>query len=111
MIDGIRIKVCGLTSLVDADFADRCGVDYLGFNLYAKSPRYLPLAQFRAMARRLPGRKRVAVMVTPTSQELRDAIDAGFDYYQIHFPSETPVAAIASWGEAVGRKHLWLAPK
>ena len=63
MVDGIQIKVCGLTSLVDAEFADACGVDYIGFNLYPKSPRYVSLAQYRAMAKRLPGRYTVAVKV------------------------------------------------
>ena len=60
MIDGIRIKVCGLTTLVDAEFADKCGVDYLAFNLHPQSPRRITLAQYTAMAPRLPDRKRVA---------------------------------------------------
>ena len=56
MINGIRLKICGLTSLVDAEMADRAGADYLGFNLYAKSPRFVALEQFRTMAPRLPER-------------------------------------------------------
>src|SRR5690242_11472150 len=111
MIDGIRFKVCGLTSLVDAEFADRCGADYLGFVLYPKSPRHLSLAQFRAMVPRLPDRRRVAVMVSPSTDELAAAIDTGFDYFQIHFPIETPAGELAAWSAAVGRKRLWLAPK
>lgn len=111
MIDGIRFKVCGLTSLVDAEFADRCGADYLGFILYPKSPRYISLTQARAMAPRLPERRRVAVMVEPTNDDVRAAQDAGFDYFQIHFRLDTPAAAVAGWSEVVGAKRLWLAPK
>ncbi|MEY4939742.1 MAG: hypothetical protein RIQ93_1477 [Verrucomicrobiota bacterium] len=111
MIDGIRVKVCGLTSLVDAEFADRCGVDYLGFNLYPKSPRYISFAQFRAMAPRLPERKKVAVMVSPSLAELREAAAAGFDYFQIHFPIETAVSDLVAWSQTVREKQLWLAPK
>ena len=111
MIDGIRIKICGLTSLVDAEFADRCGIDYLGFNLYSKSPRYIPLLQFEAMAGHLPGRKRVAVMVEPAADLLALAAHAGFDYFQIHFRHDRTAAAVAEWAEAVGPDRLWLAPK
>lgn len=111
MIDGIRFKVCGLTSLVDAELADRCGADYLGFIFYPKSPRYVSPEKFRAMAARLPPRRKVAVTVTPTVAELEALQAAGFDYFQIHFPLDTPVAALAAWSEAVGKKRLWLAPK
>lgn len=111
MIDGIRLKVCGITSLVDAEFADRCGADYLGFILYPKSPRHISLAQFRAMAPRLPDRKRVAVCVEPTADELTAMRDAGFEYFQIHFRPETIDGQLAEWSQIVGRKHLWLAPK
>lgn len=111
MIDGIRFKVCGLTSLVDAEFADRCGADYLGFNLYPKSPRFVSLAKYAAMAKRLPDRKRVAVAVEPTDEELVTIRAAGFDFFQIHFGIETPVATVTAWSTRVGAEKLWLAPK
>lgn len=111
MIDGIRLKVCGLTSLVDAEFADRCGADYLGFIFHPQSPRCISFAQFRAMAPRLPMRRKVAVSVEPTVDELAAQRDAGFDYFQIHHRIETPEAQLAAWSRLVGEKHLWLAPK
>ncbi|HTJ79712.1 MAG TPA: phosphoribosylanthranilate isomerase [Rariglobus sp.] len=113
MIDGIRLKTCGLTALVDAEFVDRAGADALGFILYPKSPRHISLLQYKAMAPRLPeGRKRVAVMVEPSAAELAEALEAGFDFFQIHFdPANVPVAAVAAWSQAVGPKRLWLAPK
>ncbi|MEO6568651.1 MAG: phosphoribosylanthranilate isomerase [Opitutaceae bacterium] len=111
MIDGIRLKVCGLTSIVDAEFADRCGADYLGFILYPKSPRYLSLETFRAMEPRLPDRKKVAVSVEPTTADLRAMQESGFDFFQIHFRHDLPLTSIAEWSKAVGADRLWLAPK
>lgn len=111
MIDGIRLKVCGLTSIVDAECADRCGADYLGFILYPKSPRHVSLAQYHAMANRLPDRRRVAVSVEPTGDELVAMRDAGFDFFQIHFAFEIAAARVKEWAETVGRERLWLAPK
>jgi phosphoribosylanthranilate isomerase len=111
MIDGIRFKVCGLTSLVDAEFADRCGADYLGFIFHPASPRNVSLSQFTAMAPRLPDRRKVAVSVEPTVAELSAMRDAGFDFFQIHFRPETPAEQLAAWSQIVGEKHLWLAPK
>ena len=111
MIDGIRLKVCGLTSLVDAEFADRCGVDCLGFILYPKSPRYLSLETFSAMAKRLPERKMVAVSVEPTSAELTEIAAAGFDFFQIHFRADLPIENVKAWSKTVGADRLWLAPK
>ena len=111
MIDGIRFKVCGLTSLVDAEFADRCGADYLGFIFHPKSPRFISLEQFRAMAPRLPDRKKVAVSVEPASDELEAMRAAGFDYFQVHFGPGSTDAQLSAWSRIVGEKHLWLAPK
>lgn len=111
MIDGIRLKVCGLTSLADAAFADRCGADYLGFIFFAKSPRHIALETFRAMAARLPERKKVAVMVEPTPVELTALTMAGFDFFQIHFRHDLAQSTVAGWSETVGVDRLWLAPK
>ena len=111
MIGGIQIKVCGLTSLVDAGFADACGVDFLGFVLYPKSPRYVSIAQYRSMAGRLPERHMVAVTVEPDPGALLAMRDAGFDHFQVHFRHDLPLGRIEGWTHAVGAESLWLAPK
>ncbi|MBL9209067.1 MAG: phosphoribosylanthranilate isomerase [Opitutaceae bacterium] len=111
MIDGIRFKVCGLTSLVDAEFADRCGADCLGFIFHPQSPRHLTREQFRAMAPRLPPRRKVAVSVEPSTEDLAALRDAGFEYFQIHHRLEVPAPTLSAWSRLVGRERLWLAPK
>ena len=111
MIDGVRLKVCGLTSLVDAEFADGVGADYLGFIFHGESPRNLSLAQYKAMAPRLPDRRKVAVSVEPSLDTLSAMRDLGFDYFQIHYRSGTSSEQLSAWSRLVGEKHLWLAPK
>lgn len=111
MIAGVRLKVCGLTSIVDAEAADRCGADYLGFILYPRSPRFVPLAQYRAMASRLPERRRVAVSVEPSGEQLSAMAGAGFDFFQIHFAAGMDPARLEEWARVAGRERLWLAPK
>ncbi|HEY8993310.1 MAG TPA: phosphoribosylanthranilate isomerase [Lacunisphaera sp.] len=111
MINGVRLKVCGLTTLVDADAADAIGADYLGFIFYPKSPRGITLTQYAAMKDRLPPRKKVAVCVEPSAAELAALVTQGFDQFQIHFAAETLTATIAAWSQLTGRAQLWLAPK
>ncbi len=111
VIAGIRIKVCGLRSLVDAAAADEIGADHLGFILWPGSPRFVPPGQWNAMAPRLPARPKVAVSVLPTPDDLRLWSDAGFDLFQVHFPLETTPETVAAWARSVGRERLRLAPK
>lgn len=111
MINGVRLKVCGITSLVDAEAADAVGADYLGFIFYPKSPRGITLTQYAAMKERLPPRKRVAVTVEPSVPELAALAQHDFDRFQIHFNSSVPLATVAAWSQLTGRAKLWLAPK
>lgn len=111
MINGIRLKVCGITSLVDADAADAVGADCLGFIFHPQSPRGITLTQFLAMKDRLPPRKLGAVCVEPAAADLAAYAAAGFEYFQIHFSADTPLASLAAWSQLVGRSRLWLAPK
>ena len=76
MIAGIRVKVCGLRSLVDAEAADGVGADYLGFILYPNSPRWITLEQFRSLLPRLPPRQKVAVSVEPRPRRRPFAAEA-----------------------------------
>ncbi len=111
MINGIKLKVCGITSLVDADAADAVGADYLGFIIYPKSPRHSPLTQFSAMNGQLPHPKKVAVSVEPTAADLKSIVACGFDYYQIHYSPSVETATVAMWSKLVGPEKLWLAPR
>ncbi|MBI2515421.1 MAG: phosphoribosylanthranilate isomerase [Opitutae bacterium] len=112
MINGIQLKVCGLTRAEDAVTAAGVGADCLGFIFYPKSPRALTLEQFKALASRLPaGVRRVAVLVEPGLAELSGALQAGFDFFQIHFKPTTPLALLHEWSEQVTPARLWLVPK
>jgi len=111
MINGIRVKVCGVTSLVDAEAAAVCGADFLGFILYPKSPRYVSLEAFQAMRPALPALQKVGVLVEPTLAELAQARDAGFDFIQLHFPNSTTFPDAVAWLDVVPPERLWLAPR
>ncbi len=50
----VRLKVCGITSLADAQAALACGAQYLGFNFYPPSPRYISPEAARAIIADLP---------------------------------------------------------
>jgi phosphoribosylanthranilate isomerase len=111
MIEGIQIKVCGLTSAADAVLAAASGTDYLGFIFHPKSPRYLPLEKYEAMAAGLPAGHRVAVLAEPGAGDMAALAGAGFASYQVHFRHDVPLGVVESWSRAVGPENLWLAPK
>lgn len=111
MIAGIRIKICGLTSLVDAGLADQIGADYLGFILHERSPRWVRSDHYAAMRSQLPERAHVAVMVAPNQDELKAVADVGFSHFQLHFEPTTAASVLAGWAGVVGAERLWLAPR
>jgi phosphoribosylanthranilate isomerase len=50
----VKLKVCGITSIEDARSAIDCGAEYLGFNFYPKSPRYISPKSARTIIKQLP---------------------------------------------------------
>lgn len=82
----VRVKICGITSLDDALAAADAGVDALGFNFYAKSPRYVSLAKAAGIMKKMPPFvSRVGVFVNPSQGEVERALaSARFDWLQFH---------------------------
>ncbi len=50
----VKVKICGITNLNDAQLAAKWGADYLGFNFYGPSPRYLEPKKAAKIAANLP---------------------------------------------------------
>jgi phosphoribosylanthranilate isomerase len=85
----VQVKICGLTSLADALAAVDSGADYLGFNFYSQSPRYVEAvacAQITAeLARRGAHVKTVGVFVNHRPAEVAALMDrCGLDLAQLH---------------------------
>jgi phosphoribosylanthranilate isomerase len=90
----VRVKICGITNWKDARLCVDVGADALGFNFFAKSPRYIAPADARAIVRRLP-RHILAVGVfvnAPLASILRIAQNVDLNLLQLH-GDESPADA------------------
>ncbi len=99
----MKIKICGITSVAEADYLNDNKVDYAGFVFYEKSKRNISLDKARAICKRLkPDIKKVAVMVSPTLEEFTEKENENFDLIQIHGKLDVNILDKA-------RKDVWYA--
>lgn len=89
----VRVKICGITRLEDAELAVTLGADAIGFILWPKSPRAVSVSEAALIARALPPFvTRVGVFVNPSIEDARDAVERiGLDAVQLH-GDESPAA-------------------
>jgi phosphoribosylanthranilate isomerase len=82
----VKVKICGITNWADAQRACAEGVDFLGFNFYPLSPRYIAPTAARQIVRRLPRKvDAIGVFVNETQEKtLEIARAVGLDYLQLH---------------------------
>lgn len=82
----VLVKICGITNLKDGLAAPAFGADMVGFNFYAKSPRYVRPTAAGAIASRLPREvKKVGVFVNESLEDINAACQAArLDAIQLH---------------------------
>lgn len=74
----VKIKVCGITNLADAEKSLEFGADILGFNFYPPSPRYIAADKAREIIERLPrGGVNVALFVNEPKARVEEVLAAG----------------------------------
>lgn len=81
-----KIKICGLTCEDDVSLVNKYDVDFVGFVLFfPKSKRNLQIERAKELMSIVKeGIKKVAVVVSPSVDEICQIEAAGFDYIQIH---------------------------
>lgn len=74
----VKIKVCGITNLADAEKAVELGADVLGFNFYPPSARCITPQRARAIMRELKGTaSHVALFVNEPKERVRHVLSFG----------------------------------
>ena len=81
-----EVKICGITSLEDAETAVLAGADAIGFIFYPRSPRYVTPDRAGEISEKLPGGVcRVGVFVDHDAEGVRRiAQSCGLDFIQLH---------------------------
>jgi len=83
----LRIKICGITSLEDAQATISAGADALGFVFYKKSPRYISAEKANKIISALPPFvEKVGLFVNEDAHTINTIAKAsGITLVQLHF--------------------------
>lgn len=81
-----KIKICGITEEIEAEYLNEAGVDYAGMiQFFPKSKRNISIEKAASIMKCLDDKiQPVAVTVSPNAEELRAIEEAGFSIVQIH---------------------------
>jgi phosphoribosylanthranilate isomerase len=87
----MRIKICGITSVEDAEGCAALGVDMIGLNFVPASPRRVDVDRARAIAGAVRGRVEIVGVVADMDEAAMTALAeaVGLDRLQLH-GSEPP---------------------
>lgn len=87
----VRVKICGVRSLEEAEAAVEAGADALGFNFWPRSPRYIDPDAARSVIRQLsPLVSAIGVFVNEDPLRIAEIVaNAGLNAVQLH-GDETP---------------------
>jgi phosphoribosylanthranilate isomerase len=100
----IRVKICGVTSTAAFDAVVAAGADWIGFNFFPPSPRFVTPAQAAALSARAGGPLRVGLFVDPEDSAIEAALAAlRLDVIQLYAPAARAADIRARFGVPVWR--------
>jgi len=87
-----RVKVCGITDPAGIDATAEAGADWVGFNFFPPSPRYVPPSRARELAmRHKEGLPRVGLFVNPTVAIIAEVLaEVPLDILQLYGAVDLP---------------------
>ena len=100
-MEPVKVKICGLSEPGDVEFAVAAGADYVGFVLFAKSPRHVSPGRIRDLAGAAGPATTVALMVNPPDHEIDSILqDTSLGMIQLH--GTEPPERVRGIGEDFG---------
>jgi phosphoribosylanthranilate isomerase len=99
MVKGRRVKICGITSVEDAQTAVGLGADMIGINFHRSSPRYVDVPSAGKILACLPDTvAAIAVVVSPLPTQLEEfnKLLPRIDLFQI-YRDAWPATATIKW--------------
>ena len=105
MTKNSKIKICGIRNEKEALFCDKEKIDFLGFNFYKKSPRYIESKLAKEIILKLNFSVPVGLFVNEEQEEVLEIIkESKIKIAQFHgdesseFLSKIPIKTIKSFG-------------
>lgn len=93
-----RIKICGITSVSDAQTASAAGADAVGLNFYPPSPRFIAMSKAEQICQVLPPEiVKVGVFVNADAKEICRTFDE-LNLHLIQLHGDEPPDFIAQLG-------------
>ena len=100
----IRIKICGITTAEGMDAAVAAGADWVGFNFFATSPRFVTPGMAAPLAARPGAPAKVGLFVAPTDAEIAATLAVvPLDVLQIYADAPRAADIRARFGRPVWR--------
>ena len=102
----LTVKICGLSTEETLDAALAAGADMVGFNFFARSPRFVTPRRAAELARRVAGRAEIVALTVDMderdSAELVEVVRP--DWLQLH--GAEPVEAVSALRALTGRQMM-----
>jgi len=85
-VGSVKIKLCGITSVADAQLCVAAGADAIGLNFHPRSPRVVPVEVARAIAASVKGRALLVGVFVDASFETITHVsrEVGLECVQLH---------------------------
>ena len=85
-MSAVHVKLCGITSVADAELCVAAGADAIGLNFYPRSPRFVSVDSARTIAASVKGRVLiVGVFVDASFETIAETIrEVGLGCVQLH---------------------------
>ncbi len=93
-----QVKVCGITSVDDAQLAVAAGADAIGLIFYEKSPRFVTVEQAAEIARSVPPFTTIVGLFVNASESLLQEALARIPFSLLQFHGDETEAECRRWG-------------